>query len=133
MVPVRNAFIVQAVAACSSSSGAPGHGRHRPLLGLKHADVGCGGGLLCESMARLGAVSAGFDVASASLDAAAAHARADAELEAAGNTPTCVYMRLSDARSFHIYATRVWIGNRLHLLLVSTHARSLARTYAALR
>ena len=39
-------------------------------------DVGCGGGLLCEPLARLGATVTGIDPAPASIEAAVRHARA---------------------------------------------------------
>jgi 2-polyprenyl-6-hydroxyphenyl methylase / 3-demethylubiquinone-9 3-methyltransferase len=48
----------------------------RPLAGLAVVDVGCGGGLLCEPLARLGAAVTGIDLAPASIEAAARHARA---------------------------------------------------------
>ena len=50
--------------------------RERPLAGLAAIDVGCGGGLLCEPLARLGAAVTGIDPAPASIEAAARHARA---------------------------------------------------------
>ncbi len=51
-------------------------GSRRPLDGLRVVDVGCGGGLLCEPLARLGATVTGIDAAAANTDAAATHARA---------------------------------------------------------
>jgi 2-polyprenyl-6-hydroxyphenyl methylase / 3-demethylubiquinone-9 3-methyltransferase len=48
----------------------------QPLAGLAALDVGCGGGLLCEPLARLGAAVTGIDLAAASIEAAADHARA---------------------------------------------------------
>ena len=48
----------------------------RPLDGLRLADVGCGGGLLSEPMARLGARVTGIDAAERTIAAAAAHAAA---------------------------------------------------------
>jgi 2-polyprenyl-6-hydroxyphenyl methylase/3-demethylubiquinone-9 3-methyltransferase len=48
----------------------------RPLAGLSVVDVGCGGGLLCEPLARLGAAVTGIDPAAASIEAATRHARA---------------------------------------------------------
>ena len=48
----------------------------RPLSGLSVVDVGCGGGLLCEPLARLGASVAGIDLAATSVEVAADHARA---------------------------------------------------------
>lgn len=50
--------------------------RERPLAGLGAIDVGCGGGLLCEPLARLGATVTGIDPARASIEAAVRHARA---------------------------------------------------------
>ena len=51
----------------------------RPLAGLRLLDVGCGGGLLCEPMARLGAAVVGIDPAARNIGVAARHA-ADAGL-----------------------------------------------------
>jgi 2-polyprenyl-6-hydroxyphenyl methylase / 3-demethylubiquinone-9 3-methyltransferase len=48
----------------------------QPLAGLAALDVGCGGGLLCEPLARLGATVTGIDPAPASIEAAVRHARA---------------------------------------------------------
>ena len=45
----------------------------RPLDGLSLADVGCGAGLLCEPMARLGAAVVGIDAATDNIAAAARH------------------------------------------------------------
>ncbi len=69
--PVRLAFIRDSVA---------GHfGRdplaERPLDGLRLVDVGSGGGLLAEPMARLGARVIGLDAAAENIRVADAHAR----------------------------------------------------------
>jgi 2-polyprenyl-6-hydroxyphenyl methylase/3-demethylubiquinone-9 3-methyltransferase len=45
-----------------------------PLNGLRILDIGCGGGLLAEPMARLGGNVTGIDVAEATTSAAAVHA-----------------------------------------------------------
>jgi len=53
-------------------------GRNRtdalPFSGLRILDIGCGGGLLCEPMARLGADVVGVDAAARNIPVAEAHA-----------------------------------------------------------
>ncbi len=46
----------------------------RPMAGRSALDVGCGAGLLCEPLARLGAAVTGVDAAPENIAAAAAHA-----------------------------------------------------------
>ncbi len=48
----------------------------RPLEGLSVLDIGCGGGLLCEPMARLGALVTGVDASERNVKTAVAHAHA---------------------------------------------------------
>jgi 2-polyprenyl-6-hydroxyphenyl methylase/3-demethylubiquinone-9 3-methyltransferase len=48
----------------------------RPLTGLKLLDVGCGGGLLSEPFARMGAMITGIDAGEENIAAAKAHASA---------------------------------------------------------
>ena len=68
--PCRLGYIVDQVAAQ--------HGRdpraRRPLQGLRLLDIGCGGGLLSEPMARLGAEVVGADAAEGNVAIARAHA-----------------------------------------------------------
>lgn len=45
-----------------------------PLKGLRILDIGCGGGLLCEPMARLGATMVGADAAEKNIKTAKLHA-----------------------------------------------------------
>ncbi|MBL6839183.1 bifunctional 2-polyprenyl-6-hydroxyphenol methylase/3-demethylubiquinol 3-O-methyltransferase UbiG [Paracoccaceae bacterium] len=47
----------------------------KPFDGLKILDIGCGGGLLCEPMARLGANVVGVDAAQRNIPIAVAHAK----------------------------------------------------------
>ena len=46
----------------------------RPLAGLRILDIGCGGGLLCEPMARLGADVVGADASETNIEVAKLHA-----------------------------------------------------------
>lgn len=68
--PIRLAFIRDRVAArFARDPTGPA-----PLRGLRIIDIGCGGGLLCEPLARLGATVTGIDAAEASIAVAKAHA-----------------------------------------------------------
>ena len=46
----------------------------KPFAGLRILDIGCGGGLLCEPMARLGATIIGADAAERNIPVATIHA-----------------------------------------------------------
>ncbi len=48
--------------------------RMRPLAGLAILDIGCGGGLIAEPLARLGAVVTGIDPGATNIEIARAHA-----------------------------------------------------------
>lgn len=47
----------------------------KPLKGIKILDIGCGGGLLCEPLARLGADIVGIDAAIKNIEVAKIHAK----------------------------------------------------------
>ncbi|MHA6718334.1 bifunctional 2-polyprenyl-6-hydroxyphenol methylase/3-demethylubiquinol 3-O-methyltransferase UbiG [Sphingomonas sp. RS6] len=68
--PARLAYIRAAVDAHWGSDS----GGFTPLAGKTAIDVGCGAGLLCEPLARLGAHVTGIDAAPENIGAAAAHA-----------------------------------------------------------
>ncbi|MEP0392408.1 MAG: bifunctional 2-polyprenyl-6-hydroxyphenol methylase/3-demethylubiquinol 3-O-methyltransferase UbiG [Erythrobacter sp.] len=70
--PVRLAFIRSSVDA---HFGTDTHGI-RPLSGKTALDIGCGAGLVCEPLSRLGAEVTGVDAASDNVAAASAHAEA---------------------------------------------------------
>ncbi|XP_045606629.1 ubiquinone biosynthesis O-methyltransferase [Procambarus clarkii] len=53
----------------------------RPLTGLKILDVGCGGGILCEPLARLGARVTGVDAAEENISVARLHADQDSRVQ----------------------------------------------------
>jgi len=69
--PVRLGFIKEA--ACRQF----GRDTRRldSLSGLRFLDIGCGGGILCEPLARLGAEVVGADPAAPNIEAARLHAR----------------------------------------------------------
>jgi 2-polyprenyl-6-hydroxyphenyl methylase / 3-demethylubiquinone-9 3-methyltransferase len=68
--PVRLGFIRGAIDA---HFGSDSKARH-PLAGKTALDVGCGAGLLCEPLARIGAAVTGVDAAPENAEAAKAHA-----------------------------------------------------------
>ncbi|MGE0230844.1 MAG: bifunctional 2-polyprenyl-6-hydroxyphenol methylase/3-demethylubiquinol 3-O-methyltransferase UbiG [Flavobacteriaceae bacterium] len=67
--PVRLAFIRDTVARHFGRD--PGDGE--TLKGLRLLDIGCGGGLLCEPMARLGADVVGADASPTNIEVAKIH------------------------------------------------------------
>ena len=73
--PARAAFIRDALRPSPPPSSPP-------LAGLAILDVGCGGGILAESLARLGATVTGVDANPAGPAAASAHAAHDPPLAA---------------------------------------------------
>eukprot|EP00897_Mesotaenium_endlicherianum_P002370 jgi/Mesen1/2160/ME000152S01246 len=73
MNPARLAFIQSAVCRHLNLDAS----KARPLEGLRVLDVGCGGGLLCEPLARLGAEVTGVDATEANTKVASLHAKAD--------------------------------------------------------
>lgn len=68
--PVRLGFVRAAIDAHFGSDATT----RRPLTGKSALDVGCGAGLLCEPLARLGARVTGVDAAPENIEAAQAHA-----------------------------------------------------------
>ncbi len=70
MNPVRLEFIAREIAAHFGRD----RGAAQPFAGLRLLDIGCGGGLLSEPMARLGAEVVGADAAEGNIPVAALHA-----------------------------------------------------------
>ena len=68
--PVRMAFIRDAVDAHWPGAATSA----KPLAGKAALDIGCGAGLVCEPLARLGAAVTGVDAAAENVAAASAHA-----------------------------------------------------------
>ncbi len=71
--PTRLAWMRAAIAA---HFGRDAKGAQPPLAGLTVLDVGCGGGLVAEPLARMGAEVTGLDPAAESIAIARAHAEA---------------------------------------------------------
>ncbi|MBO6852607.1 MAG: bifunctional 2-polyprenyl-6-hydroxyphenol methylase/3-demethylubiquinol 3-O-methyltransferase UbiG [Marivivens sp.] len=68
--PCRLDYITQQIAAEFGRDLAT----DRPFEGLRLLDIGCGGGLLCEPMVRLGATVVGADAAARNIPVARIHA-----------------------------------------------------------
>ena len=73
--PVRVDYITDAIRRIKGTLA-----DQNPLQNLRILDIGCGGGLLAEPMARLGGIVTGIDVTSAAIDAARTHAK-DSDLD----------------------------------------------------
>ena len=71
MNPIRLEYIVQQI--CAEFGRDPAS--IRPFEGLRLLDIGCGGGLLSEPMARLGATVVGADAAAGNIPVAEVHAK----------------------------------------------------------
>ena len=78
----------------------------QPLTGLRILDIGCGGGLLAEPMARLGGSVTGTDVTEAAIAAAALHASQNG-LDIDYQCCTAETLARSGARFDVIYASEV--------------------------
>jgi len=65
------------------------------LAGLDVLDVGCGGGLLSESLARLGAHTVGIDASESNIGIATLHASADPDFSASSSSGSLTYRHTS--------------------------------------
>lgn len=69
--PVRLAYIREKLCAHFGLGEKLAH----PFEGLRILDIGCGGGLICEPMARLGATIVGVDASEKNINTASVHAQ----------------------------------------------------------
>ena len=72
--PVRLEFIISQIKKNFNISNV----EEKPLSGLKILDIGCGGGLMCEPLARLGAEVTGIDGVEKNIKSAQIHANQNA-------------------------------------------------------
>ena len=73
---LMNRFRVQVILDVLQEQGRIDRRQDWPLSGLKVLDIGCGGGILSETLAQLGAEVTGIDVAERNIQIAREHARA---------------------------------------------------------
>ena len=99
--PVRLSYIRDQVAA---RFGRDPHSA-RPFEGLRFLDIGCGGGLLCEPMARLGAEVVGADASETNIEVAKLHA---AESRRQRSTTARRPPRISPTPARHSTSSSTW-------------------------
>ncbi len=130
--PVRLRFLREAIDAHWGGDPATRH----PLAGRRALDVGCGAGLLCEPLARLGATVTGVDAAPENIAVARTHAEGQGlaidyrageveAIEGAFDLVTCmeVIEHVVDPAAFvHALAARLAPGG---LLALSTPNRTI--------
>ena len=73
--PVRIEYILSHVERFWPRDSRPKANKSSPLKGLKILDIGCGGGLLTEPMARLGGDMTGIDATETAISAAEIHSK----------------------------------------------------------
>ena len=71
-----NQFRIRVILDVLAARGVIRRDQDRPLTGLKVLDIGCGGGILSETLAKLGAQVTGIDLAERNIRIAQEHARA---------------------------------------------------------
>lgn len=116
--PVRLGFIREAIDGHFGTDSRD----LRPLAGRRALDAGCGAGLLCEPLARLGAAVTGVDAAPENIAAARGHAQAMrlaidyragelADLDLAGFDLVCALEVIE-----HVADKPAFLGNLVHAL-----------------
>ena len=100
--PVRIAYLRDAIAARFARDAT----MPRPLSGLTVLDIGCGGGLLCEPLSRLGARVVGIDAGAEAIAVARAHA-AESDLEIDYRETTAEALAAGEARFDAVLAMEI--------------------------
>eukprot|EP00249_Psilotum_nudum_P013908 c24578_g1_i2 orf=1-1008(+) len=96
--PTRLSFIRSAL--CRHFRRSPCSGK--PLDGLTIVDVGCGGGLLCEPIARMGGHVTGIDVVERNIQVATAHAARDPSTSSIQYNCTTAEQLVQDDQKFDV-------------------------------
>ena len=104
--PIRIDYILANIERFWPTAARAEASRAQPLTGLRILDIGCGGGLLAEPMARLGGSVTGTDVTEAAITAAALHASQNG-LDIDYQCCTAETLASSGARFDVIYASEV--------------------------
>lgn len=115
--PLRAAYVAERLAVHAGRDPAAAE----PLAGLALIDIGCGGGLMSEAMARLGARVTGIDAEARSIGIAEAHAaRAGLAIEYRVATPEAL-------------AAEGLVFDAVVCMEVIEHVADLAAFFAAMR
>lgn len=122
--PIRIDYILANVERFWPRKARPFASASHPLTGLRILDIGCGGGLLAEPIAQLGANVTGIDVTEAAIMAATRHAK-QAGLDIDYRCCTAEEMAGNDATFDVIYASEVIEHVADRSLFVKSIARML--------
>lgn len=95
-------------------------------------DIGCGGGLLCESLARLGATVHGIDASEASIGVANSHASRDRSLQNIDYTHTTAEDLLSTGEQYDVVTALEIVEHVAHPQEFLGYAASLVKDNGAL-
>lgn len=123
--PLRISFIREAVA---SIQGRELQGK-TPFEGLQILDIGCGGGLLAEPLARLGGSVTGIDATPAAIAAAKAHAK---ESGLSVDYRVSTIERFKPGRKFDVVIASEVLEHVTDVEGFLTHAAALVRPGGAL-
>ena len=105
--------------------------RQIPLSGLRVADIGCGGGLLAEGLARAGAQVVGIDTSSAAIETARTHARSSG-LAIDYRLADVQALRASDPQGFDLVTCMEMLEHVPDPALVVKDCAGLVRTGGAM-
>nr|TKS14465.1 hypothetical protein D5086_0000045390 [Populus alba] len=120
MNPTRLAFIRSTL--CRHFSKDPNCAR--PFEGLKIVDVGCGGGILSEPLARMGATVTGVDAVEKNINVARIHADLDPETSTIEYCCTTAEKLVEEQRKFDAVIALEVLSLSLSLTHTHTHTQN---------